>query len=78
MPAGPGAQLSVGVQRIGRMFSAGASAIVATRNYRDVASMNGDGVLRKQLSAYASLSMKRLGGRRLRRRRPGRFARRRI
>lgn len=57
----PGAQLSAAVQRIGRTFSAGASAIVATRNYRDIASMNGDGVLRKQLSAYASVSMKRLG-----------------
>jgi outer membrane usher protein len=57
----PGAQFSAGAQRIGRVFSLGASAIIAGRTYRDVASMNGDGVLRKQLSAFTSLSMKRLG-----------------
>ena len=34
-------QLSAGAQRIGRVFSAGASATVATRNFLDVAAMNG-------------------------------------
>ena len=56
-----GAQFSAGAQRIGRVFSLGASAILANRNYRDVAAMNGDGIPRKQLSAFTSLSLRRLG-----------------
>jgi len=56
-----GAQYSAGAQRIGRIFSLGASAIMADRNYRDVASDNGDGIPRKQLSAFTGLSMKRFG-----------------
>ena len=59
--AHPSAQFSLGAQRIGKRFSLGASAILAGRKYRDVASMNGDGVLRKQLSAFTSLSLKRFG-----------------
>ncbi len=56
-----GAQFSAGAQRIGRVFSLGASAIMADRNYRDVASMNGGGVPRKQLSAFAGLSLRHFG-----------------
>jgi len=56
-----GAQYSAGAQRIGRILSLGASATMATVNYRDIASMNGDGVIRKQLSAFTSLSLSRLG-----------------
>lgn len=56
-----GAQSSVGAQRIGRIFSLGAAATLASRNYRDVASMNGDGILRKQLSAFISVSSRRFG-----------------
>ena len=56
-----GDQLSLGAQRIGRVFSLGASAIVANSNYRDVASLNGDGVPRKQLSAFSSLYLRRYG-----------------
>ena len=56
-----GAQYSVGAQRIGRVFSIGGAAIIANRDYRDVASMNGDGVQRKQLSGFASLYFKRFG-----------------
>jgi outer membrane usher protein len=56
-----GAQFSAGAQRIGRIFSLGASAIMADRNYRDVASENGDGVPRKQLSAFTGLSLKQFG-----------------
>jgi len=56
-----GAQFSAGAQRIGRVFSLGAAAIMADRNYRDVASMNGSGVPRKQLSAFNGLSLKRFG-----------------
>ena len=59
--AGPGAQFSIGAQRIGRVFSIGGSAIVATRDYRDIASMNGDGVQRKQISGFTSLYLRRYG-----------------
>jgi outer membrane usher protein len=59
--ANTGAQFSVGAQRIGRVFSLGGSAIVASSNYRDVASMNGDGVERKQLSGFTSLFLRRFG-----------------
>ena len=57
----PGAQFSAGAQRIGRVFSLGASAIIANRNYLDVAAMNGDGIPRKQISAFTSLSLRRIG-----------------
>jgi outer membrane usher protein len=57
----PGAQFSAGAQRIGRVFSLGASAIIAGHNYRDVAAMNGDPVPRKQLSANAGLSLRHFG-----------------
>ena len=57
----PGLQFAVGAQRIGRIFSIGGSAIIATRNYRDVATMNGGGVLRKQMSAFTGLSLRRYG-----------------
>lgn len=56
-----GGQLSLGAQRIGRIFSLGASAIVASSTYRDVASINGAGVPRKQLSAFSSLYLRRFG-----------------
>ena len=57
----PSAQLSAGAQHIGRKLSLGASAIIAGRHYRDVAAMNGDAVLRKQINAFASLSLRRFG-----------------
>jgi outer membrane usher protein len=60
-PGGVGAQYSLGAQRIGTKFSLGASAILANRNYRDIAAMNGSGVIRKQISAFTSLSLKRFG-----------------
>jgi outer membrane usher protein len=56
-----GAQFSIGAQRIGRVFSIGGSATIANRDYRDVASMNGDGVQRKLLSAFTSLYFRRYG-----------------
>ena len=58
---GDGRAVFSGAQRIGRVFSIGGSAIIANRDYRDVASMNGDGVQRKQLSGFASLYFKRFG-----------------
>ncbi|MGA3081142.1 MAG: fimbria/pilus outer membrane usher protein [Terracidiphilus sp.] len=55
------AQFSAGAQRIGRVFSVGASATIAGRNYRDIAAMNGAAVPRKQLNGNASLFTKRFG-----------------
>lgn len=57
----PGAQFSVGAQRIARVFSLGASATVAGGTYRDVAAMNGTPVPRRQLSAFSSLLLRRFG-----------------
>ncbi len=56
-----GELLSLGAQHIGTKFSLGGSAILANRYYRDVASMNGDGIPRRQLSAFTSLSLRRFG-----------------
>lgn len=56
-----GAQLTAGAQRIGRVFSLGSSATMATRNYRDLAAMNGDGIARNQISAFTSLYLRRFG-----------------
>jgi outer membrane usher protein len=56
-----GEQFSFGAQRIGRAFSLGASAIIANRKYRDVASMNGSWLPRKQISVFSSISLKRFG-----------------
>ncbi|MGP8268530.1 MAG: fimbria/pilus outer membrane usher protein [Terracidiphilus sp.] len=58
---GTGAQYCMGAQRIGRIFSVGASAIVANRYYQDVAAINGAGVPRKQISAFTGLASKRFG-----------------
>jgi outer membrane usher protein len=56
-----GGQVTAGAQRIGRTFSLGGSATLATRDYRDVAAMNGDGVMRKQISAFTGLNLKHVG-----------------
>ena len=56
-----GALFAAGAQRIGRMFSLGASAVLATHGFLDVASVNGAGVPRKQISAFASMSLRRFG-----------------
>jgi outer membrane usher protein len=58
---GTGTQFSAGIQRIGRLFSLGASAIIADRNFRDVAAMNGDPVPRQQLNANGGLSLRTFG-----------------
>jgi outer membrane usher protein len=57
----PGVQLTAGPQRIGPVASLGAFASVATRNFRDIATVNGDPVPQRQLNAYASLSFGRFG-----------------
>jgi outer membrane usher protein len=56
-----GGQITAGAQRIGRVYSLGGSATLATRDYRDVAAMNGDGVVRKQISAFTGLNLKHVG-----------------
>ncbi|MGO9317986.1 MAG: fimbria/pilus outer membrane usher protein [Terracidiphilus sp.] len=54
-------QYSAGAQRVGRKFSVGASAIIAGRNYRDIAAMNGAAVPRKQLNGNTSMILKHFG-----------------
>lgn len=56
-----GGLYEVGAQHIGMKLSVGGQWIEATKNYRDVAAMNGEGVSRRQVSAYFSLASKRLG-----------------
>jgi len=56
-----GELLSVGVQHIGTKFNLGGSAIFANRGYRDIASMNGSGRLRKQITGFTGLNLRRLG-----------------
>ena len=50
----PGGELSVGIERMGRVFSFGASGIFATSDFRDIAAMNGEPVPLRQLSANAT------------------------
>ena len=52
---------SAGVQHIGRVFSIGGSATLASRGFRDVAAVNGSGILRKQISMFTGLSVRRFG-----------------
>lgn len=59
--SGAGELLSAGIQHAGSVFSLGGSATIATRNFRDVAAMNGSSVERKQISAFTSVSTRRLG-----------------
>jgi outer membrane usher protein len=56
-----GTQFSAGLQRSGTVFSIGASATVATHDYRDIAAMYGDPVPRRQISANAGLSLGQFG-----------------
>lgn len=57
----PGAQLTLGAQRIGPVVSFGAFGSVADRNFRDLAAVNGDPVPRRQLNAFASVAAGRYG-----------------
>ena len=59
--AGGGDLVSAGIQHTGRIFSLGGSATLTSRNYRDVAAMNGSPIERKQISAFTSLSLRRFG-----------------
>ncbi len=59
--AGAGELLSGGVQHQGKVFGLGGSATLASRNYRDIAAMNGSPVTRKQISLFTGLSLRRFG-----------------
>ena len=56
-----GGIVSVGVDRLARGFSFGASGVFATSGYRDIAAMNGDPVPIRQISANVGLSLGRWG-----------------
>lgn len=58
---GGGTLLSAGAQRIGRVFSIYASSTLATRNFKDVATINGDTFPRKQINAGAGLTSRHFG-----------------
>lgn len=60
-PAGAGELLSGGLQHQGKILGLGGSAILASRNYRDIAAMNGSPVTRKQISLFTGLSLPRFG-----------------
>ncbi|MBR0650384.1 fimbrial biogenesis outer membrane usher protein [Roseomonas terrae] len=56
-----GTQIGIGIQRIAPRLSFGISAIFADRNFRDIASLNGDPVPRRQINASVGLSLGRYG-----------------
>lgn len=56
-----GQQYSLGVERIGRTFSIGASAILARSNYTDVAALNNAPMARSQISGNIGYSTKHFG-----------------
>jgi outer membrane usher protein len=58
---GGGELLSAGIQHLGRIFNLGGEETIATRNYRDVAAMNGSPIPRKQISLFSGLSLRRFG-----------------
>ena len=49
-----GGELAVGIERMTPTFSFGASAVLATAAFRDIAAMNGDPVPTRQITANAS------------------------
>jgi outer membrane usher protein len=59
--AGPGELLSAGIQHLGRVFNLGGAATMATRNYRDVAALNGSPNSRKQINLFTGLNFRRFG-----------------
>jgi outer membrane usher protein len=56
-----GAQFTAGLQRIGTILSVTTSATYATRQFRDIASVNGTAVARLQLNASLGLTLRRFG-----------------
>ena len=58
---GAGEQASVGIQRLGRVFSLGGSVTLASRNFSDIAARNGDPVAQRQINANTGISLGRFG-----------------
>jgi outer membrane usher protein len=56
-----GGELAIGVERVSRIFSFGASAVLATRDFRDIAAMNGDPAPTRQLTANVAAYLGRWG-----------------
>ena len=56
-----GRQVSVGLQRTGRVFGLGGSASFATRDFRDIVATEGDPVPERRISGSASLSLGHFG-----------------
>ncbi len=56
-----GTRFSVGAQRIGTVLSFGASEMISSRSFEDVAAINGDSVPRRQLSANAGVFRRHVG-----------------
>ena len=60
-PGYGGAQLSAGIQHLDPRFSFGASAILATHGFGDVAAVNGEPIVRLQIDANIGVSFGRFG-----------------
>jgi outer membrane usher protein len=56
-----GGQVSAGLQRTGRVFNFGAQAVVASRQFGDIAGLNGDPIAQLALNANAGLSLGQFG-----------------
>jgi len=59
--AGTGELISAGLQHQGTVFGLGGSASVASRNYHDIAAMNGSPIPRQQISLFTGLTLKHSG-----------------
>ena len=58
---GGGTRVSFGAQRLSNFLSFGASEIITTRGFEDVASRNGDAIQRRLLSVTGGLELRRFG-----------------
>ena len=58
---GSGARVSFGAQRLSNFVSFGATEIISSRGFEDVASFNGDAIQRRLLSVTGGLDLRRLG-----------------
>ena len=58
---GGGTRVSFGAQRLSNFVSFGASEVITTRGFEDVASRNGDAIQRRLLSVTGGLELRRFG-----------------
>jgi outer membrane usher protein len=56
-----GGEFTAGFRRLGPKFSLGASTVLATSNFRDIAALNGDPVPTRQITADAAYALGRWG-----------------